>query len=332
MNLTLGGLHHVTAITAHATENLAFYTKVLGLRLVKKTVNQDDVSAYHLFYADEHGSPGTEITFFDWSMAPPNHPGTGEVSAISLRVPGRAAMDWWQRRFDEIGVPYQPVTDATGREALAFVDPEGQRLQLIDDTGSTVPGGTPWSGSGVPSEVAIRGLGSVTLTVSRLEPTARILTEILGFRKTGDFAFLSPTAGSIARFETGLGGPGGTVLVDVRPDLPRARQGRGGVHHIAYRAPTFEEHEAWQRYLAKSGVRVTPVIDRYYFRSIYFREPGGVLFEIASDGPGFATDEDAAHLGERLALPPFLEPYRAQVEAGLKPLASVTVGTAGNID
>ncbi len=330
MNLELGGLHHVTAITAQAPENLAFYTKVLGLRLVKKTVNQDDVSAYHLFYADEHGSAGTEVTFFDWSQAAPNRPGTGEVSTVGLRVAGRAAMEWWARRFAELGVPHTWVTDATGNEVIAFVDPEGQRLQLIDDTGARVPGGTPWSGSSVPAEMAIRGLGSVTLTVSRLEPTARILTQILGFRQTGEYPSPGSADGMVVRFETGPGGPGTTVLVDVRPDLPRARQGRGGVHHIAFRTPTFEEHEAWQRHLEESGVHVTPVIDRFYFRSIYFREPGGVLFEIASDGPGFATDEDAEHLGERLALPPFLEPYRAQIEAGLKPLASVSAGKVGD--
>jgi glyoxalase family protein len=317
MNLELGGLHHVTAVTAHAPENLAFYTGVLGLRLVKKTVNQDDVSAYHLFYADERGSAGTEVTFFDWSQAAPNQPGSGEVSNVALRVPGKAAIEWWADRFETLGVPHQLTTNAAGSEVLAFVDPEGQRLQLIDDSNARVPGGTPWTGSGIPAEMAIRGLGSVTLTVRRLESTSRVLTDILSFRQTGAF---DGAAGQTAQFETGPGGPGATVLVDVRPDFPRARQGSGGVHHIAYRTPTFEEHEAWQQHLEASGIQVTPVIDRFYFHSIYFREPGGVLFEIATDGPGFATDEDPAHLGEKLALPPFLEPYRAQIEAGLKPL------------
>ncbi len=326
MNLELGGLHHVTAVTAHAPENLAFYTGVLGLRLVKKTVNQDDVSAYHLFYADEKGSAGTEVTFFDWSQAEPNQPGVGEVSAVALRVHGAAALDWWANRFEDLGVPHRRSTDVTGRDVLAFVDPEGQRLQLIDDTNAHVPAGTPWTSGGIPADMAIRGLGSATLTVRRLEPTARILTEILGFQQTGQFDLNDGAGDVVARFETGPGGPGATVLVEVRPSLPFARQGRGGVHHIAFRTPTFEEHEAWQRYLEDSGVRVTPVIDRFYFHSIYFREPGGVLFEIASDGPGFATDEDADHLGESLALPPFLEPYRAQIEAGLRPLESSVPG------
>ena len=323
MELVLGGLHHVTAVTAQAPENLAFYTGVLGLRLVKKTVNQDDVSAYHLFYADEHGSAGTEVTFFDWAQAAPNQPGSGEVSSVALRVSGQSAMEWWSDRFEKLDVPHRLTTNATGREVLAFVDPEGQRLQLIDDSDARVLGGTPWTGSGIPAEMAIRGLGAVILTVRRLEPTSRILTEIMGFRQAGVF---DGPEGQTAQFETGAGGPGAMVLVAVRPDFPRARQGSGGVHHIAFRTPTFEEHESWQRHLEASGVHVTPVIDRFYFHSIYFREPGGVLFEIATDGPGFATDEDPAHLGESLALPPFLEPYRAQIEAGLKPLETAPFG------
>lgn len=320
MALELGGLHHVTAITAHAAENLAFYTQTLGLRLVKKTVNQDDVSAYHLFYADELGSAGTEVTFFDWSMAAPNHPGRGEVAAVALRVPGKDALKWWADRFESLAIPYRVMTHPTGGEMVAFTDPEGQRLQLINDSNASVPPGTPWAGSDVPTEQAIRGLGAVTLTVGRLEPTEHVLVDILGFRKTGE-------RDSITLFETGTGGIGATVAVDVQPALPRALQGRGGVHHIAFRTPTFEEHEEWQQRIAAAGLNVTPVIDRFYFHSIYFREPGGVLFEIATDGPGFATDEDPAHLGESLALPPFLEPYRAQIEAGLRPLPSPTAVT-----
>jgi glyoxalase family protein len=317
MALELSGLHHVTAITAHAPENVAFYTQTLGLRLVKKTVNQDDVSAYHLFYADELGSAGTEVTFFDWSMAAPNHPGRGEVSAVALRVPGSQALDWWAARLDGLGLPYRVMTHSTGGDMIAFTDAEGQRLQLIDDSTASVPGGRPWARSSIPEQHAIRGLGAVTLTVGRLEPTEQVLVDVLGFRKTGE-------QGSCTIFETGAGGIGATVVVDMQPGLPRARQGRGGVHHIAFRTPTFEEHEEWQQRIAAAGLNVTPVIDRFYFHSIYFREPGGVLFEIATDGPGFATDEDPAHLGESLALPPFLEPYRAQIEAGLRPLDTPT--------
>ncbi|HUY99425.1 MAG TPA: ring-cleaving dioxygenase [Thermomicrobiaceae bacterium] len=327
----LGGLHHVTAVTAHAAENLRFYTEVLGLRLVKKTVNQDDVSAYHLFYGDELGHAGTEVTFFDWAMAAPNRAGHGEVSAVGLRVPDRAALDWWAARFDALGVPHGEIAERDGRGVLAFTDPEGQRLELVDEIGAVIPGGVPWARSSVPSGVGIRGLGTAKLTVARPEPTARVLTEVLGFRQTAELPADDGAAGGTTVYEVGPGGPGATVLVEVRPDLARARQGRGGVHHIAFRTPTFEEHEAWQRHIAAAGLGVTPIIDRYYFRSIYFREPGGVLFEIATDGPGFATDEDAARLGESLALPPFLEPHRARIEAGLRPLPTADVAAGDEL-
>ena len=319
MTLELGGLHHVTAVTAHAAENVAFYTQTLGLRLVKKTVNQDDVSAYHLFYGDEAGHAGTEVTFFDWAMAAPNRPGTGEIAAIALRVDDQATLDWWAARFRDLGVAHGSIADRAGRAALPFTDPEGQRLELVEDGGVPgAPAGVAWSGSPVPAERQIRGLSAVTLVVARLAPTAALLTEVLGFRPARQEP--SPDGGEMAVFEAGPGGPGTEVRVLARPDLPRARQGRGGVHHVAFRTPDDEQHQRWQQRLAAAGVNVTPVIDRYYFRSLYFNEPGGVLFEIATDGPGFATDEDAAHLGERLALPPFLEPHRARIEAGLRPL------------
>lgn len=322
MELQLGGLHHMTAVTARAPENLAFYTHVLGLRLVKKTVNQDDVSAYHLFYGDEIGRPGTEVTFFDWAHTAPNRPGRGEIAAVALRVPGRAALDWWAGRFDQLGVSRGAIVERGGHAILPFADPEGQRLELIADDTAEASGNRPWAQSPVPAEYGIRGLGVVTLTVGRLEPTERILTEALGFRRTGEYPLPDDPSKAVVVFETGPGGPGAIVQVVARPDLPQARLGRGGVHHIAFRAPNDEEHAGWQRRLEGLGIPVTPVIDRYYFRSLYFREPGGVLFEIATDGPGFATDEDVEHLGEGLALPPFLEPHRAEIEAGLRPLAA----------
>jgi glyoxalase family protein len=326
MDLELGGLHHVTAVTADAPGNVAFYTQTLGLRLVKQTVNQDDVSAYHLFYGDEVGSPGTEVTFFDWAYTPPRQPGHGEVAAIALRVPGRAALDWWLARLDAHGVTHGPLTEHAGRAAVGLSDPEGQRLLLVDDSGAALPGGTPWAASPVPVEAAIRGMAAVTLTVARLDYTALVLTEALGFRQTGEWAAPDGSGRRLVSFETGPGGPGATVHVDVQPDAPRARQGYGGVHHIAFRTPDDAQHRAWQQHLSRLGLQVTPVIDRYYFRSIYFREPGGVLYEIATDGPGFAVDEDAATLGERLALPPFLEPRRAAIEAGLRPLTVTPAG------
>jgi len=324
--MELGGLHHMTAVTTNAAENVAFYTHVLGLRLVKKTVNQDDVSAYHLFYGDEVGNPGTEITFFDWPhlRVAPNHPGAGEVSTTELRVPDRAALDWWARRFQDLGVSRGNVEEDKDRAYLDFTDPEGQRLRLSADEGRGVQGGVPWEESSVPREVGIRGLGAVDLTVRELDPTAWVLTEVLGFRKVGE---ATQNEGQTVTFEVGDGGPGATVRVIERPGAPWTHLGRGGVHHIAFRTPGDEEHAAWREKIRRSGLGVTPQIDRYYFRSIYFREPGGVLFEIATDGPGFATDEDAAHLGEKLSLPPFLEGRREEIEASLDPI-TVGGGTA----
>jgi glyoxalase family protein len=319
--MQLGGLHHVTAVTTEASENVAFYTEVLGLRLVKKTVNQDDVSAYHLFYGDEIGRPGTEITFFDWPhlRIAPNHAGVGEISATELRVTGRDALEFWSERHADLGVPHGEIEERDGRGFIAFTDPEGQRLRLVDDGGaeSSVPGGVPWEGSPVPREAGIRGLGAVELTVQDLEPTAWVLTEVLGFRRVGEYA---QGGERVVDFEVGPGGPGAEVRVVEKPGAPRAHLGRGGVHHVAFRTPDDEEHAEWQERIRAAGLGVTPRIDRYYFRSIYFREPGGVLFEIATDGPGFTADEDAAHLGEKLSLPPFLEGRREEIEARLEPI------------
>ena len=317
--MELGGLHHLTAVTTSAADNVAFYTDVLGMRLVKKTVNQDDTSAYHLFYGDELGRPGTEVTFFDWPQlrVAANHPGAGEVSTTELRVPDRAALEWWVDRFDELGVNRTGIQERNGRAYLDFTDPEGQRLRLSEDRGEGVLGGVPWENAPVPQGAGIRGLGAVDLTVAELEPTAWVLTEVLGFRKTDEE---SAGAGRTVTFEVGPGGPGTTVRVVEKPGAPYAHLGRGGVHHVAFRTPDDEEHAAWRERIRRAGLGVSPQIDRYYFRSIYFREPGGILFEIATDGPGFATDEDAEHLGERLSLPPFLEGRREEIEARLDPI------------
>jgi glyoxalase family protein len=312
----LKGLHHLTAVTGEPSVNVAFYTQVLGLRLVKKTVNQDDTSAYHLFYGDALGSPGTEVTFFDWPHAGRTYRGAGSITATALRVPGQAALESWARRLSDFGVPHEGIRQQGGRAALTFSDPEGQHLELVD--GGQSPGGRPWPASPVDEAMAIRGLHAVRLAVRQAGPTARLLTGQLGFRARGEY---EDPAGFVVRlFEAGPGGPGTEVHLEERPDLGPGRVGIGGVHHVAFRTPDGAQQEAWRRRLAEAGVGVTPVIDRFYFRSIYFREPGGVLFEIATDGPGFATDEDADHLGESLALPPFLEPHRSRIEAGLRPI------------
>jgi glyoxalase family protein len=321
----LGGLHHLTAVTGDAVANVTFYTRVLGLRLVKRSVNQDDVSAYHLFYGDEVGSPGTEVTFFDWPHAGPMRPGTGTIAATALAVPGRAALDYWARRLDEHGVAHGGVQERGGRELIAFADPEGQRLELV--AADPRPEIRPWAESPVPADVAIRGLHAVTLVVRDLAPTERILTDVLGFRRAGEYR--GAGGAPVVVFEVGPGGSGAEVHVAADPTAPRGRVGIGGVHHVAFRAADDAAHAAWRARVAEAGLGVTEVIDRYYFKSIYFREPGGVLYEIATDGPGFATDEDPAHLGERLALPPFLEPRRAEIEAGLRPLPSPAATAAG---
>ncbi len=313
--MELKGLHHVTAITGNPSLNVGFYTEVLGLRLVKKTVNQDDVSAYHLFYADEAGHAGTDLTFFDWPHVAPRVHGAGTITATAFRVPG-PALDYWDRRLKEFGVSHSGITDYSGRRIISFTDPEGQSLELMDDEGK--PGGTPWNGAPVPTDKGITGLGAVRFPVQDPEAASRFLTKKLGFRAGPRLSRGGRRHDH--RLRDRARRPGAEVHLDVRPDLPYGRAGIGGVHHVAFRTPTDDEHMGWQRQLGSAEVAVTPVIDRFYFKSIYFREPTGVLFEIATDGPGFASDEALEHLGEKLALPPFLEPHRAQIEAGLRPI------------
>ena len=324
--MQLDGIHHVTAVTGNASRNVVFYTQVLGMRLTKKTVNQDDVSAYHLFYGDELGRPGTDLTFFDWPDIGHHQPGTGTISMISLGVTGQDALNWWIKRFDDLHVAHDGVQTrgADGLLVLPFRDPEGQRLELVDDGGRLES--MPWRRSPVPVEMAIHGFYAVRLTLRKLEPSARFLTEVLGFRSSSTYQ--TPQQTSVTVFEVGHGGPGTQVHVEIQPEWPFHRfVGIGGVHHVAFRTPNEEEHLQWRNRIAPVNPTVTPVIDRFYFRSIYFREPGGVLFEIATDGPGFAVDEDAARLGERLSLPPFLESQRGTIESHLRPIVPVDLTT-----
>jgi glyoxalase family protein len=311
----LHGLHHVTAVTADARQNLAFYTRILGMRLVKKTVNQDDVSAYHLFYADELGQPGTELTFFEWAHVPPAQPGAGAVTETALRVSGGAeTLELWRVWFDRSGVTHGPIDQPPGAgfPSLPFQDPEGQRLRLIAEprTDQSAAHARPWTGSPLPPEASIFGLGAVTLTVRDFAPTARVLTEALGFR---------PSADDPSLFETGAGGPGRQLRLLTSKDS--AAHGAGGVHHVAWSVADVEEQRAWQKWLAQVRVANSGLVDRFYFQSLYFRIPGNILFEIATEGPGFTADgEDLGRLGERLSLPPFLENQRTRIEAGLRPL------------
>ena len=306
----LHGLHHVTAVTAHAQANLDFYTRTLGMRLVKKTVNQDDVSAYHLFYADAIGSAGSDLTFFDWAQIPAVHIGAGTVSETGLRVlGGETSLAHWTQWFDQQNVRHGAIETVSGRPTLAFQDGEGQHLRLIAETESATEV-HPWHGSPVPLDAAIVGLGSVNLTVGDVDQTAQFLTDVLGFTQG---------SGDAALFETGPGGTGAQIRL--LGSTRRGQDGAGGVHHVAWRARDEQELLAWQRHLESHGHRTSGEVERHYFKSLYFRIPGGILFEIATDGPGFAADgEDPAHLGEKLALPPFLEPRRAAIEANIKPL------------
>lgn len=306
----LHGLHHVTAITARAQANLDFYTRTLGMRLVKKSVNQDDLSAYHLFYADAVGSAGSDLTFFDWAQIPPVRPGAGTVSETGLRVlGGETSLAAWIKWFDAQSVRHGAIETVSDRPTLAFQDGEGQHLRLIADEEATTPV-HPWHGSPVPLGAAIVGLGSVTLTVANPDLTARFLTEVLGFTHPQN---------DDALFETGPGGTGAQLRL--LGSTRRGEEGAGGVHHVAWRVRDQQELLTWQRHLESHGCPTSGEVERHYFKSLYFRIPGGILFEIATDGPGFAADgEDPEHLGEKLALPPFLEPHRVKIEAGIKPL------------
>ena len=315
--LQLTGVHHLTAVTAHAAENFAFYTKVLGLRLVKKTVNQDDVSAYHLFYADGNASPGTDITFFDWP-AKPEKRGTRSVVRTGLRVGGEAVLRWWESRFEELGVKMESPVERDGRWVLDFEDPEGQRLSLVDDKREGES--HPWDKSPVPAAYQIRGLGPIRMSVPELPPTERVLTEVLSMTKVRTYPLGNTRSATVHVYLMAGKGPGAELHVAVEPRAPAAWPGAGGVHHVAFRTPNDRDYNLWAERLAAMGMQSSGRVDRFYFRSLYFREPGGILFEIATDGPGFATDEKPESLGERLALPPFLEGRRAEIEAGLKPL------------
>lgn len=306
--MKLHGIHHVTAITARARANHDYYTRTLGLRLVKKTVNQDDVSAYHLFYADGAGTPGTDLTFFDWPAAPERR-GTCSVVRTGLRVGSVASLDWWSERLGA------RTAERDGKPVLDFEDPEGQRLCLIVDDEPTA---AVWERSPVPAEHQIRGLGPLQLSVPKFQPTDRVFRELLGLQNIRSY-----TAGGRDVIVYQMGDSPGCareLQLAIDPHLPAAGQGAGGVHHLALRT-TDADYDAWARRLAESGHPNSGPVDRHWFRSLYFREPGGLLIEIATDEPGFATDEPLERLGQTLSLPPFLEPRRREIEAGLKPLA-----------
>jgi glyoxalase family protein len=317
-DMELHGIHHLTAVSASIRENLRFYTRVMGMRLVKRSVNQDDVSAYHLFYADAVGTPGTDLTFFDWPM-PREQRGTHSITRTSLRVNGRNSLDWWAAHLTDLGVTHGDIIERDARLTIDLEDPEGQRLSLVDDGGlGDKP--TPWKQSPVPAEHQIRGLGPIVMSVPDLRRTQRVLTGVMGLEHAREYRNSDGSEHTVHVFRMHGQGPHAELHVAVQPDLTFARLGAGGVHHVAFRTPTEEEYHQWHDRLNSMGVRNSGEIDRFYFRSLYFREPNGILFEIATDGPGFSVDEDPATLGQRIALPPFLEPEREAIEANLKPI------------
>ncbi|PLS09471.1 ring-cleaving dioxygenase [Neobacillus cucumis] len=319
--MELLGLHHVSILTGKAEKNYEFFTKILGMRLVKKTVNQDNTESYHLFYADAEGNPGTEVTFFDIPGLGHSYRGTTDISTVSLRVKTTDSLFFWEKRFEQFGINYDPIQKRAGRDTLAFRDFEGTRLILTADNGeSGVKAGIPWKREDIPLEHSIIGLGPVTLTVSIAEPTIGILTEVMGFRYVGSYPSLEGDHPDIQVYATGEGGSGAEVHIEPRPDLPRARIGRGGVHHVAFRVPNEEEYNQWAQRLKQYRIASSGKVERYYFKALYFREPNGILFELSTDTPGFAMDEPMETMGQKLALPPFLEPKRSEIEARLRPL------------
>lgn len=316
--MELKGIHHLTAVSARIRENYRFYTGTMGMRLVKRSVNQDDVSAYHLFYADAGGSPGTDLTFFDWNV-PREQRGTHSISRTCLRVRGHATLEWWMGRLAEKGVPNRGIVERDGRATIDFEDPEGQRLSLVDDEGRGDPP-VPWEEGPVPPEHQIRGLGPIVMSVPTVGTTDTVLRRVLEMREVRRYDDPGEAGAEVHVYEMGSAeGPHAELHVAVQPNAPAARPGAGGVHHVAFRVDD-DAYEAWHTRLQTMRIPNSGPVDRYYFRSLYFREPNGILFELATDGPGFGVDEDPATLGEKVVLPPFLEPQRERILANLKPI------------
>jgi glyoxalase family protein len=316
MSTETTGIHHVTAITGEPQRNVDFYVGLLGLRMVKKTVNFDDPGTHHLYYGDGAGTPGSIMTFFPWAGAPQGRIGVGQLTVTSFSVPV-ASLGYWTEKLVEAKVRFEKPEDRFGETVLRFPDRDGLRLELVAAEEDDREG---WTDGPAPAEHSIRGFHHVTLAVADPSRTAELMTDTLGFRQTGD-------AEGRTRYEAGEGGPGNTVDVADGTGFLRGTMGVGTVHHVAFRVPDDESQLELREEIAALGYNVTPVLDRNYFRSIYFREPGGVLFEIATDPPGFVVDEEPEHLGESLKLPPWLEPRRGRLEEVLPTLQMPAVGS-----
>ncbi|MGE7543654.1 ring-cleaving dioxygenase [Sporosarcina newyorkensis] len=309
---TIPGHHHISMITKNAKQNNRFYRDILGLRRVKKTVNQDEPSMYHLFYGDRTGSPGTELSFFEIPMAGRTHRGTNAITRIGLLVPSEASLIYWKERFEEFGIQHSDITTYANKTALHFEDSEGLRMVLLVSNGEKVDHWETWERSNVPEEHQIQGMGAVEITVRRLDKLARTLTEIFGYTqisRTEDEAIFQSIEGQVF---------GEIVVKSI--DGPSEKPGRGSIHHLAIRVKDDAELAYWDEQVRANGFHSSGIVDRFYFKSLYFRESNGVLFEIATDGPGFTIDGDIETLGEKLDLPPFLEGRRAEIEEKLQPI------------
>lgn len=309
---TVRGLHHVTCIAGPAQENLDFYAGVLGMKLVKRSVNQDDPGTYHLFYADAAGSPGTDLTFFPWAQMAPHRDGYGLSTEVSLTVPP-GSLVYWSGRLQKYGVPLANAEVRFGEHVLPLQDPHGLRVALVESNSAAERSFTPWDESPIPAEHQIRGLEGARMSEASIDLTTTFLERAMGFQRIG-------SEGEWHRY--GVEGGKSGRYVDVR-EVPGARRGAwgtGSVHHLAWRVDDLEHQAEVRSAVEQNGARPTPMIDRFWFKSVYFKEPGGVLFELATDGPGFAVDEDPAHLGESLVLPPWLESDRAEIQRVLPKL------------
>lgn len=313
----LKGMHHVTAITSSAEENYKFFTYVLGMRLVKKTVNQDDIQTYHLFFADDVGGAGTDMTFFDFPNIPKGTHGTNEIYRTGFRVPTDAALDYWAKRFDRLDVKHFGIQEQFGTKVLSFVDFDDQQYQLVSDENNIgVAAGTPWQKGPIPLEYAITGLGPITIRIAEFDYLKEVLEKVLLFKEIGQ-------EGAFHLFEVGEGGNGAQVIVEKNIILPPGRQGFGTVHHAAFRVEDRAVLDEWTHRMESFGFQTSGFVDRFFFQSLYARVANGILFEFATDGPGFMGDEPYETLGEKLSLPPFLEPKREQIEGLVRPIDTV---------
>ncbi|ALX48834.1 ring-cleaving dioxygenase [Lentibacillus amyloliquefaciens] len=311
------GMHHVTAITSSAEKNYEFFTYVLGMRLVKKTVNQDDIRTYHLFFADDKGNPGTDMTFFDFPGIPQGTHGTNEIAKTAFRVPSDAALDYWVKRFDRLDVQHDGIKEEFGVKTLSFSDFDDQKYQLVsDENNEGVEPGTPWQNGPIPLEYAITGLGPIHVRIANFDHFKEMMEKVLQFKEIDQ-------EDDHHLFEVGKGGNGARVVVEYNTVLPNAQQGYGTVHHSAFRVEDRSVLEEWIKRMDEFGFRTSGYVNRFYFESLYVPVAPQILFEFATDGPGFMGDEPYETLGEKLALPPKLEPKREQIEEFVRPIDTV---------